>query len=70
VLTEVVPSSLVQINQALTVARIWVDSSYAKLQHAEALVAHMESQLTIDARWEIGGDKYNCFKEEASLGKY
>ncbi|KAG1739229.1 hypothetical protein EDD22DRAFT_982290 [Suillus occidentalis] len=38
--------------------------------HAEALVAHMESQLSIDARWEISGDEYNCFKEEASLGKY
>ncbi|KAG1900180.1 uncharacterized protein F5891DRAFT_1128625 [Suillus fuscotomentosus] len=69
-LTELPASSLVQINQALTVARIRVDSSYAKLQHAEALVAHMESQLGVDARWEIGGEEYSCFKEEASLGKY
>ncbi|KAG2357318.1 hypothetical protein BDR07DRAFT_1453152 [Suillus spraguei] len=30
----------------------------------------MESQLCIDARWEIGGEEYNQFKEEASMGKY
>ncbi|KAG1764381.1 hypothetical protein EV702DRAFT_982084 [Suillus placidus] len=68
-LTEVLASSLAQINQVLTVAHIQVDLSYAKLQHAEALVAHMESQLCADA-WEIGGEEYNWFKEEASLGKY
>ncbi|KAG2756761.1 hypothetical protein P692DRAFT_20715027 [Suillus brevipes Sb2] len=45
-------------------------SSYVKLQHAEGLVAHIETQLAVDQRWEIGGPEYRCFKEEASLGKY
>jgi hypothetical protein len=58
------------MNSALAQARIRVDSSYAKLQHAEALVAHTETQLTIDERWKIGGPEYQRFKEEASLGKY
>lgn len=69
-LTEIPASSLTLINQALTAARIGVDSSYARLQHAEALVAHIEIQLSIEARWEIGDENYKRFKEEASLGKY
>ncbi|KAG0702916.1 hypothetical protein DFH29DRAFT_804333 [Suillus ampliporus] len=69
-LTEIPASSLMQINQALMAARIKVDSSYVKLQHAEALVAHMEIQLSIDVRWEIGGEEYNRFKDEASLSQY
>lgn len=69
-LTEIPASSLTLINQALTTARIEVDSSYARLQHAEALVAHIEIQLSIEARWEIGDENYKCFKEEASLSKY
>ncbi|KAG1728427.1 hypothetical protein EDB19DRAFT_1897395 [Suillus lakei] len=63
-------NSLMQINQALMAAHIKVDSSYAKLQHMEALVAHMEIQLSIDVWWEIGGKEYNRFKDEASLSKY
>ncbi|KAG1895009.1 uncharacterized protein F5891DRAFT_1130725 [Suillus fuscotomentosus] len=47
-----------------------VNSSYAKLQHAEGLVAHCETLLSVDERWLIGGDEYKCFKEEATLGKY
>jgi len=58
------------MNDALRQARILVDSSYAKLQHAEALVVHIETQLAVDKRWEIGGPEYQHFKEEASLGKY
>ncbi|KAG1881214.1 hypothetical protein F4604DRAFT_1879732 [Suillus subluteus] len=53
-LTAITAGNLEQINTALTQARIWVDSSYAKLQHAEALVVH----------------EYNHFKEEVSLSKY
>jgi len=30
----------------------------------------IETQLAVDQRWEIGGPEYQCFKEEASLGKY
>ncbi|KAG1844311.1 hypothetical protein DFJ58DRAFT_664845 [Suillus subalutaceus] len=69
-LTGIAASSLQKINEALTQARIRVDSSYAKLQHAEALVAHVEIQLTVEARWEVGGPEYNEFKMEARIGKY
>lgn len=69
-LSEVPVGGLVQINQALTVAHIQIDSSYTKLQHAEALVSHIESQLCVDVQWEIGSEEYNHFKAEASLGKY
>ncbi|KAG2112534.1 uncharacterized protein F5147DRAFT_744450 [Suillus discolor] len=62
--------SLEEINHALSQAWIRVDSSYAKLQHAEGLVAHVEIQLAVDQWWEIGGPEYQHFKEEASLGKY
>ena len=69
-LTGIATGSLEQMNSALAQARIRVDSSYAKLQHAEALVVHIETQLAIDERWKIGGPEYQRFKEEASLGKY
>jgi hypothetical protein len=69
-LTSIPTGSLQEINNALAQARIRVDSSYAKLQHAEGLVAHIETQLAVDQRWEIGGPEYRRFKEEASLGKY
>jgi len=36
----------------------------------EALVAQCEITLSVNERWEIGGEEYNCFKEEATLGKY
>lgn len=69
-LTGIATGNLEQINGALAKARICVDSSYTKLQHAEMLVAHVEVQLAVEARWEIGGDEYNQFKMEARLGKY
>ncbi|KAG1770561.1 hypothetical protein EV702DRAFT_1181582 [Suillus placidus] len=69
-LTATAAGNLEQINIALAQARIRVDSSYTKLQHAEALVARIESLLAVDARWEIGGQEYNHFKEEVSLSKY
>ncbi|KAG1720448.1 hypothetical protein EDB19DRAFT_1898470 [Suillus lakei] len=69
-LTGVNAGSLEQMNDVLKQAHIRVDSSYAKLQHAEVLVAHCESLLSVDERWAIGGEEYNCFKEEATLGKY
>jgi hypothetical protein len=58
------------MNNILAKARIRVDSSYAKLQHAEVLVAHIETHLAVDAQWEIGGREYNHFKEEVFLSKY
>ncbi|KAG1764331.1 hypothetical protein EDD22DRAFT_979071 [Suillus occidentalis] len=69
-LTTVGVGDFAEICAALTTARIRVDAAYAKLQNAEALVAHMEIQLRIEERWVIGGPKYIQFKEEATLGKY
>ncbi|KAG2344688.1 hypothetical protein BDR05DRAFT_881957, partial [Suillus weaverae] len=69
-LTKIPTSSLRQINQVLMAAHVGVDSSYAKLQHVEVLVAHIEVQLSIDTQWEIGGKEYNHFKDEALLSKY
>lgn len=51
-------------------ARVRADSAYRKLQHAEALVAHLQAVLGIQVRWEIGGPEYNRWKEEANLMKY
>ncbi|KAG2055886.1 hypothetical protein BDR06DRAFT_981630 [Suillus hirtellus] len=62
--------SLEQMHDTLKQACIRVNSSYAKLQHAEGLVAHCETLLSVDERWLIGGDEYKCFKEEVTLGKY
>lgn len=33
-------------------------------------MAHVEIQLAMEVRWEIGGPEYNQFKMEARLGKY
>ncbi|KAG1780643.1 hypothetical protein EV702DRAFT_1177860 [Suillus placidus] len=70
VLDELAQRHLEEINNALAIARIRVDSSYVKLQHAEGLVRHIETQSAVDQWWEIGGPEYRHFKEEASLGKY
>jgi hypothetical protein len=69
-LTNVPAGDLSQISAALSQARIHVDSAYAKLQNAEAFTAHTEMQLQIEERWEIGGDAYNQYKQEASLHQY
>jgi hypothetical protein len=70
VLTGIAAGNLEQINRVLAKALICVDLSYAKLQHAKMLVVHVEVQLAVEARWEIGCDEYNQFKMEARLGKY
>ncbi|KAG2149219.1 hypothetical protein DEU56DRAFT_869443 [Suillus clintonianus] len=62
--------SLEQMGAVLKQARIQVDSSYAKLQHAEVLVAYCKGVLSVYERWVIGGEEYNRFKEEATLSKY
>ncbi|KAG1894971.1 uncharacterized protein F5891DRAFT_1130758 [Suillus fuscotomentosus] len=69
-LTTIGVSNFSEISTALTTAHICVDAAYAKLQNAEALVAHMEIQLHIEQCWVIGGPKYVQFKDEAALGKY
>ena len=55
---------------AINQARIQVELAYVKLQNAEALTAHLQGQLGLELRWEIGGEEYNHYKEEAMLGKY
>ncbi|KAG2070458.1 hypothetical protein BDR04DRAFT_1018747 [Suillus decipiens] len=68
-MTSIPTGSLQEIKNALTQAWICVDSSYVKLQHAEGLVMHIETQLAVDQWWEIGEPEYQCFKE-VSLSKY
>ena len=55
---------------AINQACIQVELAYAKLQNAEALTAHLQDQLGLELHCEIGGEEYNCYKEEAMLGKY
>ncbi|KAG1811934.1 hypothetical protein EV424DRAFT_1300121, partial [Suillus variegatus] len=69
-LTTIGVGNFSEISTTLTTAHIHVDAAYAKLQNAEALVAHMEFQLRIEQRWVIRGPEYIQFKDEAALGKY
>lgn len=55
---------------ALNQARVRVDTAYSKLQNTEQLAGHLEVQLGIDKRWEIGSECYSRFREEALLLKY
>jgi hypothetical protein len=55
---------------ALNQAWVRVDRSYSRLQNAEAMASHLEVQLGIDKRWEIGSDQYNHFRQETSLLNY
>ncbi|KAG2122419.1 hypothetical protein BD769DRAFT_1629231 [Suillus cothurnatus] len=41
-----------------------------QLQNAEAMALHLEIQLGIEKRWEIGSEHYNRFRQEASLLNY
>ncbi|KAG2046780.1 hypothetical protein BDR06DRAFT_977221 [Suillus hirtellus] len=47
-LTSIPTSSLQEVNNALALAHIHVDSFYVKLQHVEELVTHIETQLAVD----------------------
>ncbi|KAL4066814.1 hypothetical protein J3A83DRAFT_4374896 [Scleroderma citrinum] len=55
---------------AINQACIQVDLVYAKLQNAEALAAHLQGQLGLKLPWEVGGEEYMHYKEEATLSKY
>ena len=55
---------------AINQAHIQVELAYAKLQNMEALTAHLQGQLGLESHWEIGGEEYNRYKEEAMFGKY
>ncbi|KAI6012336.1 hypothetical protein EDC04DRAFT_2870900 [Pisolithus marmoratus] len=43
---------------------------YTKLQNTEVLAAHIQGQLGLESPWKVGGEEYNCYREEAMLGKY
>ncbi|KAG8220664.1 hypothetical protein J3R82DRAFT_2946 [Butyriboletus roseoflavus] len=58
------------MSATLNKAHVRVDTAYQQLQHAKALVGHIQSLLNIQECWEIGGDKYNQWKEEAMITKY
>lgn len=51
-------------------AQACIHGAYERLQHAEALAAYIKQQLGLELCWEIGGDEYNQFKEEAMISKY
>ncbi|KAG1795023.1 uncharacterized protein HD556DRAFT_1431731 [Suillus plorans] len=55
------------LKQAPVKDLVHVDTAYSKLQNTEQLAGYLEVQLGIDKRWEIGGEHYNCFREEALL---
>ena len=57
---------LVMVQQA----RATIHGAYEQLQHTEVLAAHIEHQLGLERHWEIGGNEYHQFKEEAMLLKY
>lgn len=69
-LVEIHPGSLNDMHLALNQARVRVDTAYSKLQNTEGLASHLEIQLGIEKRWDIGSEHYNQFREEASLLKY
>ncbi|KIK75826.1 hypothetical protein PAXRUDRAFT_36957 [Paxillus rubicundulus Ve08.2h10] len=51
-------------------ACIQVDLAYSKLQNAEALAAHIQTQLGLEAPWQVGGEEYSRYKEEVPIAKY
>ena len=69
-LSSVIEGDLNTMAAAINQARIQVDLTYAKLQNAEALAAHLQGQLGLESPWEVGGEEYMRYKEEAMLSKY
>ncbi|KAH7904735.1 hypothetical protein BJ138DRAFT_1106572 [Hygrophoropsis aurantiaca] len=68
--TAPIGSGFDQVHAMLLQTRKRVDTAYAKLQNAEGFASHMELQLGIEKRWEIGCPEYNKYKDEASLCSY
>ncbi|KAL4075027.1 hypothetical protein V8B97DRAFT_2022615 [Scleroderma yunnanense] len=69
-LSLVIEGDLNMMAAAINQACIQVDLVYAKLQNAEALAAHLQGQLGLKLPWEVGGEEYMHYKEEATLSKY
>ncbi|KAI6017232.1 hypothetical protein BKA83DRAFT_4059157, partial [Pisolithus microcarpus] len=55
---------------AINQARVQVELVYMKLQNTEALAVHIQGQLGLESPWKVGCEEYNCYREEAMLGKY
>ncbi|KAG1893995.1 uncharacterized protein F5891DRAFT_1131069 [Suillus fuscotomentosus] len=70
VLDKLAERHLSHMHLALNQARVRVDTAYSKLQNTEQLAGYLEVQLGIDKHWEIRGEHYNCFREEALLLRY
>ena len=69
-LSSVIEGDLNTMAAVINQARIQVELTYARLQNAEALVAHLQGQLGLEVPWEVGGEEYMRYKEEATLSKY
>ena len=70
VLSLVIEGDLNMMAAVINQACIQFELAYAKLQNAEALVAHLQGQLGLEIPWEVDGEEYMCYKEEATLSKY
>ncbi|KAI6115508.1 hypothetical protein EDD16DRAFT_1693366 [Pisolithus croceorrhizus] len=69
-LTEVLVSNLEELSIAIRWSHVRVDTSYAKLQHAETHTSNVEMHLGIQPQWEIGSEEYKHYKAEATMVKY
>ncbi|KIJ59498.1 hypothetical protein HYDPIDRAFT_177795 [Hydnomerulius pinastri MD-312] len=69
-LSGVLEGNFSAISAAINQARIWVDLAYSKLQNAEALAAYLQTWLGLEARWQVGGEEYNHYKDKVALTKY
>ncbi|KAF9231997.1 hypothetical protein BU15DRAFT_55518 [Melanogaster broomeanus] len=69
-LTDIPCGNTNQMYMALNEVRVRVDTAYQKLQNAEAFAGHIQAQLGIEKRWEVGSAEYNRWKGEASIIKY
>ncbi|KAF8130815.1 hypothetical protein EV363DRAFT_221781 [Boletus edulis] len=58
------------ITLALKQAGARLDLAYAMLQNAEQMAGHLQLQLGIESRWEIGGPEYTRYKAQGVLGEY
>ena len=65
--TSIAPPNITSL---LLAARQAIDSSYAKLQHAEDLVHTHESMLGIEQRWTTEHPEYKCFIDESVKTNY
>ncbi|KAI6027772.1 hypothetical protein BKA83DRAFT_4462509 [Pisolithus microcarpus] len=66
-LSEVPTGNLQELAIMIKQSCVCVDTTYAKLQHAETHTSNMEMHLGIQPRWEISSEEYKCYKTEATM---